>query len=231
MRYFGGKSRIAKQISTYINNQLRPGQPYVEPFCGACWVVAAIDSNRLRLANDFHNDLIIMWKELQKGWIPPDVVSEELYNSLKKAEPSALRGIVGFGCSNSGKWFGGYARDKTGRNYAMNAKNSVLKKIAKMKDVVFSQGSYEDVQCPPNSLIYCDPPYAHTTGYTTGAFDHTKFWEWIRQKSREEHTVLVSEYVAPLDFEAVLTIPVKTDMKASNLTKIDRVEKLFKLRD
>lgn len=230
MRYFGGKSRIAKQIAAYINEQLSPTQSYIEPFCGACWIVSNISSHRIRIANDFHTDLIIMWSELQKGWVPPDVVTEELYNTLKKTEPSALRGIVGFGCSNSGKWFGGYARDKTGRNYAINAKNSVTKKIASMKDVIFSNGSYENVACPPKSLIYCDPPYAHTTGYTTGMFDHVKFWEWVREKSSEGHTVLVSEYVAPEDFESVLTIEVKTDMKAADSSKIPRTEKLFKLK-
>lgn len=228
MRYFGGKSRIAKQISAYINELLKPNQTYIEPFCGACWIVSNICPNRLRIAGDYHQDLMMMWQELQKGWIPPDTVAEELYNTLKKADPGSLRGFVGFGCSNSGKWFGGYARDKTGRNYAMNAKNSVMKKIAKMKTASFVQSSYENIACPSNSLIYCDPPYINTTGYTTGGFDHIKFWEWVRQKSKDGHTVLVSEYVAPDDFEAALTIQVKTDMKAANHSKIDRVEKLFK---
>jgi DNA adenine methylase len=230
MRYFGGKSRIAKQIAGFINKELKAGQPYVEPFCGACWVVSNIATDRIRIANDYHKDLILMWQELQNGWVPPNEVSEELYSASKKAEPSALRGIIGFGCSNSGKWFGGYARDKTNRNYAQNAKNSVIKKIGKMGDVVFHNSSYEDLNYPPNSLIYCDPPYANTTGYSTGAFDHIAFWEWVRQMTNVGHNVLVSEYTAPEDFDAVLTINVKTDMKAADQSKIDRVERLFKFR-
>lgn len=227
MRYFGGKSRTAKQISAYLNSQLQPDQTYVEPFCGACWVVSNITANT-RMASDYHPDLIMMWQELQDNWIPPDIVSEELYATLKKAESSALRGFVGFGCSNSGKFFGGYARDKTNRNYAMNAKNSLLKKIEMMRDVKFANSSYLSITYPANSLIYCDPPYYQTTGYSTGAFDHNEFWEWVRDRSREGHSVFVSEYVAPEDFECVLAIQVKTDMKAADKSKIDRIEKLFK---
>lgn len=228
MRYFGGKFKIAKQIAGFINEQIKPGQPYVEPFCGACWVVSKISPDRIRMANDFHTDLIMMWKEIQAGWVPPAEVSNEQYDKLKTAPSSALRGIVGFGCSHSGKWFGGYARGNTSQRYAENARNSNLKKMKTMTDVVFSQGSYEAVDYPPDSLIYCDPPYASTTGYSTGDFDHIKFWEWIREMTRKGHNVLVSEYVAPPDFETVLEIPTKTHMKDIDGTRIPRIEKLFR---
>lgn len=86
-----------------------------------------------RIANDIHPELIIMWRALQKGWIPPSLVSEEDYVKAKAGEGFPfLRGFIGFGCSFGGKWFGGYARDSQERNYALQSKNSVLKQIASM---------------------------------------------------------------------------------------------------
>jgi hypothetical protein len=37
----------------------------------------------------------MMFQALQQDWLPPEYVSEE----LKTAQPSALRGYVGFACS------------------------------------------------------------------------------------------------------------------------------------
>jgi len=159
MQYFGGKAKICKSLAAYINSLLKPDQPYWEPFCGGCWVISNIDPVRLRIASDAHLDLVQMWCQILRGWIPPSQVSEEYYLQLKSSTPSAVRGFVGFGCSNSGKWFGGYARDGNGRNYAGNAHNSTLKKIIKMQDVSFSCCDYREYEPPEGCLIYCDPPY------------------------------------------------------------------------
>ena len=57
-----------------------------------------------------------MWKALQSGWEPPDIVTEAEYQYIKdhKDEDPALAGFVGFGCTFGAKWFAGYARDKRG---------------------------------------------------------------------------------------------------------------------
>ena len=180
-----------------------------------------------RVAGDLHSDLILLWNALQNGWEPPSEVSEELYNSLKKAESSALRGFVGFGCSNSGKWFGGYARDKTTRNYAKNAFNGLMKKLTNLKDVSFYHGKYDSLK-PEGAIIYCDPPYSKTTGFSVGSFNSDEFWDWVRIASLQNE-VYVSEYSAPADFEVVWEKAVKTDMKDAAKNHIPRIEKLFKL--
>jgi DNA adenine methylase len=56
-------------------------------------------------------------------------------------------------------------------------------------------------------LIYCDPPYAKTTKYSSD-FDSSKFWDWVREMSKD-NIVLVSECQAPDDFQSVLDINVK----------------------
>ena len=41
-------------------------------------------------------------------------------------------------------------------------------------------------------LIYCDPPYQHTTGYSTGGFDHDKFWDTMRKWSKNNYIFISS---------------------------------------
>lgn len=196
MQYFGGKQRISKPLSEFLNSQLKEGQPFVDLFCGSCNVISKIDSNRVRIANDKHEYLIAMWKALQQGWVPPTEVSEEMYYRVKANldADKALSGFVGFGCSFAGKWWGSYARGGENRNYATNATNTSMKKINTMQDVIFTSGSYHDVDIPCNSLIYCDIPYKNTNGYSVGDFNHEEFYEWCENKVECGHDVLVSEY-------------------------------------
>ena len=131
MHYFGGKSRLSKDITNIINSNLKEEQTFVDLFCGSCNIIEKIEPNRIRIANDKHKYLIEMWKALQNGWIPPNDISEEEYKYIRenKNENMALTSFVGFGCSFAGKWFGGYARSNDKRNYAKMAKNSLNKKI------------------------------------------------------------------------------------------------------
>lgn len=135
MRYQGGKSKIAKPIAEAIyavsrrqdedSGADRPdnfgggvlGSTLVSLFCGSCAVEAKLAPHFKRLiCNDAHPYLIAMWKALQRGWEPPDIVTEAEYQYIKdhKNEDPALAGFVGFGCTFGAKWFGGYARDKRG---------------------------------------------------------------------------------------------------------------------
>jgi DNA adenine methylase len=51
-------------------------------------------------------------------------------------------------------------------------------------------------------LIYCDPPYKSTQGYSTGNFDHALFWDTMRKWSKD-NCVFISEESAPSDFKVV----------------------------
>lgn len=232
MKYLGGKSRIAKQIGNFLNLEIEKLKPikYIEPFCGACWITQEITPNIQKIACDIHKDLILMWKELQKGWIPPENITQEEYEQLRNSESSALRGFVGFGSSWGAKWFGGFARCKTHtRNYTKEAKNTLLKKILKLQNVYFKNCSYNIIQNIDNGIIYCDPPYERTTLYKdTPNFNYDDFWNWCRNLSKNNY-IYISSYQAPLDFETVLEIPVKTNY-ATKKGKEQRIEKLFKIK-
>lgn len=198
-------------------------QTYHEPFCGMFSVGSQVTVPR-RTAADIQPDLILLLQAVQSGWTGPEVLSETEYNHLKKLEPSPLRAFAGFGCSNSGKFFGGYAREATGRNFAINAHRSLMQLAPRIEGVRFTRQSYLDFDAPAD-LIYCDPPYTGTTGYTVGAFDSNEFWRWVREYARQS-IVLVSEYTAPEWATVLWQKHVRTDMNAKG-GKSPRVEKLF----
>jgi DNA adenine methylase len=146
MHYFGGKYRIADKIADFINPLFKPNQYYVEPFVGGASILTKI-TNPLRIASDANETLITMWKALANGWTPPNFVSENEYAEIKEKNDKndPLTAFVGFGCSYSGKWFGGYARDDTTRNYAMNAANSLYKKNKCLVNVEWQCGDYKNI--------------------------------------------------------------------------------------
>ena len=134
-------------------------------------------------------------------------------------------GFVGFLCSFGGKWWGGYAANKKGDNYAERGSRVITKQASSLKEVEFICGNYLDLQIPDNSLIYCDPPYEGTTAYKN-KFNHVVFWQWCRERVKEGHTVFISEYNAPDDFKCVKTVEHKPILDKNSQYK--RVEKLFR---
>ena len=201
MNYVGGKARYGAEIAKIVRSRRRPGQMIREPFCGSCWV-----SQHLPVpltCSDNLLPLIQLHRAVQKGWEPPDFVSEDEYSDLREAwqegENGALIGFVGIAASWGGKWWGGYARGGD-RNYVYESKKTLLEKHKHLKDAIFEHRNYKNL-LPIGEVIYCDPPYAGTLGYGE-IFDHSLFWNTVRQWS-QHNTVIVSEYYAPPDFKII----------------------------
>ena len=232
MRYLGGKFRIQKPLAAIINRVLLDtGRNYYEPFCGSCYVLQNIQAPK-RYASDAHKELIAMWQALQGGWTPPEHVSEHAYKLAQLGSviiPEYERGFIGFGCSFGAKWFAGYVTNNIMRNYALQSKNSVLRKVKHLTDVTFTRADFLTVAMPDDNLvIYCDPPYEGTTGYKgTPKFDHAAFWQRCRDLVSAGHIVLVSEYNVPDDFVCVWTIETKTGLRTTANGRETRIEKLF----
>ena len=226
MRYLGGKSRLGKQIAYVINSIIEPEQPYWEPFCGSCWVMMHVRASN-RYASDGHYELIKMWQALQGGWIPPSVVTEQEYQAAKAGEGEPhLRGFIGFGCSFGGKWFAGYAR---GNVYPEGCGRSAVRKMRTMHDVSFYFADYTVPDLGDNLLIYADPPYAGTEGYNglPFPFDTVYFWQVARRWINKGHTVIVSEYQAPVDFVCVQEFETTTEIRTTENGRENRTERLF----
>lgn len=76
-------------------------------------------------------------------------------------------------------------------------------------------------------LVYCDPPYENQKQISRIKFDHTEFWDTMRQWAKS-NTVVISEYYAPDDFRCVLEMPTKTDIRNSS-GRLSRIERLFQI--
>jgi len=228
MQYLGGKSRIADDISTIINTYSKD-KVFVSLFCGSCAVESKVIAKK-KICNDSHEYLIALLTAVQKGYEPPDEITKEDYYRIKenKDENKALTGFVGFGCSFGGKWFGGYAKNNKGTNYAKQSKNSLLKKMKTLKDnTYFTNLDYKQVEIPLDSVVYCDPPYANTTGYSnSNTFNHQEFWDYMRLLS-QNNLVFISEINAPEDFIPIWKKNFKRVLDVNKNNIFDSVETLF----
>lgn len=233
MKYLGSKRQIAKEIASIVLNDFNVSAStwYIEPFAGGMNMISYVNSiYPLKVvANDNNKYLIEMWKKLtQEGWIP-GYYSREEYNHIKNNKdqyPDYVVGWVGFNCSYSGKWFGGFAgetKTKVGtvRNYQQEAIKNVLDQVDKMTTVLLTNLNYDEIVFPKNCIVYCDPPYKNTTiGYKDKSFDSDKFWQWVRDCSNKNNNngffrIYVSEYSAPEDFDCVWEGEVKSSLSAN----------------
>lgn len=231
----GSKRRIAEQILAIILEGRKDGQYYVEPFCGGCNAIDKVPGNRI--ANDSNPYLIAMWEALSWGWDPPKTISREHYCEVRTCYrqnsdkyPMHYIGWVGFVGSFNGKFFQGYTghsvTEASGRvtDYIGRASRNILAQVPLLDGVQFTCCDYTDLIIPPNSIIYCDPPYAGVTKYAH-SIDHNDFWKWCIEKVAEGHSVFVSEYNAPDDFVCVWEQKLKV-LVNPGATK-HAVEKLF----
>lgn len=212
MQYLGGKARIAKKIAAKILEIVPPEHrlEYLEPFLGGANAFEHIAPHfEKAYAGDVHEDLILMWQAVARGWVPPEVVTEAEHRALKKAAPSALRGFVGFGCSFGASWFSGYAGvcSRKGRGAATSRRSLITQRDVIARAVSIVQVSYLDWPVVPGIVLYCDPPYAGTCGYKgTAPFDHTYFWARMQDWVDAGSYVFVSEYSAPSDWPCILAV-------------------------
>lgn len=154
------------------------------------------------MAGDLQPDLMYMYQAIQNGWVPPDHISEDNYEELKHCEPSELRGFAGFGCSRSGRFFGGYAKSADGRNYASESKRFLMRLAPYLKTTGLVRCDYSQFKPFPGTVVYADPPYAGVEGF--GAeFDHSRFWKTMNEWRAAGVRVFVSEYTAPSDWTCI----------------------------
>lgn len=239
MKYMGSKNRIAKHILPIMLYGRKPGQFWVEPFVGGANMIDKVDGNRL--GADINEYLISMWRALQEGWMPPDFISEDNWRDIREKMdshyPKHIISFCRFGCSFGADWNGGYARNvrkdtpnaevlnSTTKSYCRQSKNNILKQIPSILEVGFLNCSYDELYIPPNSKIYCDPPYEGTTEYKD-TFNHSKFWQWCRNKANEGHEIYISEYTAPDDFICLYSAELRNGLNNTKETK-KATEKLF----
>ena len=136
-------------------------------------------------------------------------------------------GWVGFmSCVNGRFYDGGYCSCQQKRDYVKEHINNIIAQKDRLKNVVFKCGSYDKIDIPENSVIYCDPPYKSTQTYkVSNIFDYDRFWQWCRDKTVQGNDVLISEYQAPKDFIPIWQMVLTNSIHQTNTYK--PIENLF----
>lgn len=231
MKYLGSKNRIVKHILPIMLEYRTPEMTWVEPFVGGANMIDKVEGKRI--GSDLNEYVIALLNEMTKPNFEAPEISEEKYNDIKLNQSKYPKWIVGYAgtqLSFGATWFGSYRRDKQGkRNYCLEARNNVNKQSKNLINVDFKHCSYDELPLHnDNCLIYCDPPYdtKATKGKYKNEFDHLSFWNWCREMSDRGHTVFVSEYNAPDDFECVWQMEMNQRMN-NNADTSKTIEKLF----
>lgn len=218
MRYMGGKFRQSKAIAANVVPEYEGGA-YVEPFVGAFGVAEKIipalyekGCREFRLS-DKSAPIYDLWSAVfDRGWKPPDWVSEDEYAHFAKYRHTYIDDPMfawcGHGASFGGKWFGGFARGgakgQSSEKMQLSQKRAMLRKYNAVKPfwehVSLLQQDYSSADVRPDDTVYCDPPYVdrqNPYSSKTG-FDHALFWNWCRLKSQSAN-IYVTEFTVPPD--------------------------------
>ncbi len=236
MKYMGSKARIAKYILPIILKDRKEGQCYVETFVGGANIIDKVDG--WRIGADSNEWVILALRYIRDGDLPKNNTefTEIDYANCAKAlrenrKPPFSLGLTGYSLisfSFGAKWIGGWSRGKDSqgnqRDYVAEQFRANTKQKPLLCGVKLKHSTYSDLDIPPNSIIYCDPPYAGTTKYKDD-FNHDDFWQWCREKVKEGHRVFVSEYNAPDDFLCVWKKEIQSGLNTNSTKK--GVEKLF----
>lgn len=228
MKYMGSKNRISKHILPIMLKHRKPEMTWVEPFVGGANMIDKVNGSRIGAdLNPYLIDALIAIRDCVSELPKTNKdFNESDYKSLRGSEDYKYKGYAGFAFSYSGKWLGGWRRDKEGkRDYVAESYRNAVKQNPNLLGVKLVESSYQDLEIPKNSLIYCDPPYKGTTKYKDD-FNHDYFWQWCREKAKEGHKVFVSEYNAPDDFKCIWQKEIVSSLTKDTGSKVG-IERLF----
>ena len=114
---------------------------------------------------------------------------------------------------------GGYMR-------YLGVKSRISTQLSNVVNTTFLCLDYKDVEIPQGAIVYADPPYDNTTGYSLGNFDSNEFWDYARKLS-ETNIILISEEKAPDDFVSIWHKEQKRMIDNVNKNIFTRTENLF----
>lgn len=229
MKYQGSKRLISKDLLKIILPNRNPGQVWVEPFVGGGNMIDKVENPRI--GADVNQWAISALKSIRDNphELPKDNTefTKDMFLELKSGKSHPHKGFIGFCYSFGSKWFDSWAGSNDNRDYIKEAFNNAKNQSKYLQGIDFVACSYEKLEIPEKSLIYCDPPYYKKRGYKI-PFSHLEFWEWCRSMKKLGHDIYISEENAPDDFTCIFQKELKRS--ASRVVSQKKpIEKLFTL--
>jgi DNA adenine methylase len=230
MKYMWSKNRIAKYLLPIILKDRKEWQYYVEPFVWWANMIDKVDWNRIWA--DVNKFLISFLRELSYWNFDFErFYSKEQYNDIRyNFHKYSYEEIwyVWINCSYGWSWFESYAWISAWRNYQEEAIKNIKKQMIWLKWVKFIYNSYNVLEIPDNSIIYCDIPYKWVRQYNYDKWiDYDKFYNWCREKKKQWHQIYISEYQMPDDFICIYEKELTNSLHKTQTKK--SIEKLFTL--
>jgi DNA adenine methylase len=225
----GGKNRIATQLVDAVCAEVGEVSCWVEPFVGG-GSVAAVAAERFGcqlVLSDVDPLTTLLWDRSSSFSLGELQMTRAEYDRLRAADgDDMLTALTAFGASWGGKKWGGFAAGG-GRDYFAEGVRSWRRKFDAMSSASLVTSEclpYWRVVPPAGSVVYCDPPYAGTTGYRSGEFDHARFFAWCEAQTVP---VFVSEFSAPEHWRVVFERDVSRSMRSADGSSMP--EKLFRV--
>lgn len=249
MNYMGGKQKQSKYIVPILNNFIEKNkiENYYEPFCGGFNVGELVKCENI-FASDISPTLIALLQQVQSDFSKIctdssreqwDRCKKEYYKLRKngfKEEPSIPLAEIG-----AIEWLGSYCSRGFPGGYGIENKNIERKyfnerlnnlfeqsKQSSFRKAQFSCKSYKTIKFLPNSLIYCDAPYANVKGYGANEnFNYKAYYKWLEETAKS-FPIFISEQNLPEELGAKIVWEKKT-LRTIGIEKKGKkaVEKLF----
>lgn len=102
-----------------------------------------------------------------------------------------------------------------------------MKQVERIGGAECVSGSFEHLYPHPGDVVYCDPPYEGTKEYKDGNFPHEQFWDTAQRWAELGADVFVSEYNAPVGWEAIWEKPLRSSVRLGSENRHVALEKLF----
>jgi len=232
-----------------IAGVVKPQGLWWEPFCGGLSVSVQLAEFGPGIVSDANPALISLYTRVREGWDPPTEATEDEWREARGLpDTDPRKAFFGFGCSYGGMWFCSpfvvFRREWHNKQHYWNTQDPVgATRRALLRDIpAIAACELRDLDfltCEPPAgveVVYCDPPYAGTQGYTaTGPFDHSAFWRRCQELAAISR-VFVSEYACPVPHEEVWqrASGCMLSRKGGGLDpratkRSDRVERLFRV--
>lgn len=223
MLYLGSKKKVLPFLLPAINKVIRAFEidTYIEPFCGGANVIERVQCKN-KYAYDKSKSLIELIKMgLHSPQLIPESITKKDWECAKKTYRELgtnkiseddfiiqwwhLGAVQYFGSFGNGGFSNGYADPANGRDHYKESYKNFMKQIRFLRNIHFEVSPYSELEIPPASMLYCDPPNKRDRpiGYTfENQFNHTHFWDWVRENSLNSY-ILVTEKDVPNDFEVI----------------------------